>query len=117
MGRLAVKRWLAIVVASGVLAAAGFARWTPPRRAGDLYPRPDALEYEASARSLRDGTGYSIPIAGRRYAPRYPPGFPALLVPFLAVRDSGPGSGIVAVLATALLGIALAMLAAWAASG
>jgi len=104
-----VKSWLPVLGAIIVLTIAAYVRWTPPSRAGDLRPRPDALEYESGARNMLHGTGYYLVVEGRRYPPRYPPGFSVLLVPFLFAWDGGPGSGIIAVLATALIGTALAI--------
>ena len=104
-----MKSWLPVLGAIIVLTIAAYARWTPPSRAGDLRPRPDALEYESGARNMLHGTGYYLVVEGRRYPPRYPPGFSVLLVPFLFAWDGGPGSGIIAVLATALIGTALAI--------
>jgi 4-amino-4-deoxy-L-arabinose transferase-like glycosyltransferase len=101
-----VTRPLALFAALVLLAVAGYVRWTPPARAGDLRPRPDALEYEAGARSMVRGTGYYVVVEGRRYAPRYPPGFPVLLAPVVFAWDQGPGTGIVVVFVAALLGIA-----------
>src|SRR5262249_39048655 len=92
-------------------------RWTPPERAGDLRPRPDALEYESAARNLIAGDGYCIFVDGRPYAPRYAPGFSLLLASVLAVHDGGPGSGIVVVFAAALATIAATMAAAYASGG
>jgi 4-amino-4-deoxy-L-arabinose transferase-like glycosyltransferase len=107
----------ALLAAVVILTIAAYLRWTPPATAGDLRPRPDALEYEAGARNLLRGEGYYVVVEGRAYPPRYPPVFSALLVPFLAVWDEGPGSGILAVFASALLGVALTMLASGHAAG
>jgi hypothetical protein len=110
-------RSLAPLAGLALLAVAGYARWTPPARAGDLRPRPDALEYEAGARSMVRGSGYWLVVEGRRYPPRYPPGFSALLAPIFFAWDQGPGTGVVAVFVAALLGIALVMRATDLAAG
>ena len=106
-------------VVAGVLivALAAYLRWTPPDRAGDLRPRPDALEYESAARNLIAGDGYCIFVDGRPYPPRYAPGFSLMLAPVLALHDGGPGTGIVVVLAAALATIAATMAAAYASGG
>jgi 4-amino-4-deoxy-L-arabinose transferase-like glycosyltransferase len=85
-------------------------RWTGPMQVADLCPRPDALEYEESARNLAHGEGYCLVFGGRKYTPHYPFGFPALLAPWLRVADDQPGAGIRVVLASSLAAIA----ATWA---
>jgi hypothetical protein len=106
-----------VVGAVLIVALAAWLRWTPPDRAGDLRPRPDALEYESAARNLIAGDGYCIFVDGRPYPPRYAPGFSLLLAPVLALHDGGPGTGIVVVFAAALATIAATMAAAYAAGG
>jgi hypothetical protein len=112
-----VTRPVALFAGLVLLAVAGYARWTPPARAGDLRPRPDALEYEAGARNLVRGGGYHLLVEGRPYPPRYPPGLSVLLAPILFARDQGPGTGILGVFAAALLCIAFAMRATSLAAG
>jgi 4-amino-4-deoxy-L-arabinose transferase-like glycosyltransferase len=80
-------------------------RAVPPSEISDLRPRPDAFEYEEAARNLAEGEGYVLIVDGAKYAPRYPPGLPFLIAPMLRVWDAGFGSGIVVVLACALLTI------------
>lgn len=99
--RIAAPICFAAIVGLGIAL-----RWTTPNQAQDLRPRPDALQYEETARSLLRGDGYHIRVDGERYLPRYPFGFPLLLAPGLAVWDGGPGSGVVTVLATAAGAIA-----------
>jgi hypothetical protein len=100
-----------------IVALAASLRWTPPDRAGDLRPRPDALEYESAARNLIAGDGYCIFVDGRPYPPRYAPGFSLLLAPVLALHDGGPGTGVVVVFAAALATIVATMAAAYASGG
>jgi 4-amino-4-deoxy-L-arabinose transferase-like glycosyltransferase len=85
-------------------------RWTTPAAVQDLRPRPDAMEYEEAARRLAHGDGYWLHIGGKRYPPRYPPGFSALIAPALLVLGDEPGTSIVVVLATA----GAAIVATWA---
>jgi len=115
--RRALGYGLCLVGAAIIVFAATWVRWTPPQRAGDLRPRPDALEYEAGARNLISGRGYCLVVEGRKYPPRYPPGMSMLLAPFLLAWDGGPGSGIVAVLVMAVAGVIASMLATGIAAG
>jgi len=100
MTRLFAGAALALVV---VVAAT--VRWSPPPTVADLRPRPDALEYEEAARSLAAGRGYVLEIDGQTYPPRYPPGFPLLMAPVLAVAGDAPGTGIWVVWASALVAV------------
>lgn len=54
----------------------------------DLFPSPDGPEYFAGAVQLHASGDYSIQVAGRAFPPRYPPGFSAVLVPFLGVVEA-----------------------------
>src|SRR5437867_2970015 len=83
-------------------------RWNPPSQASDLGPRPDALEYEEGARNLASGKGFCLIVESKKFAPRYPFGFPVLLAPVLRLWTDSPGSGVVVVLACALGTIAAA---------
>lgn len=71
--------WL--VVAAGCFAAA-VVSLQPVAPAEESFP--DAVEYSEIARNLVQGDGYR---PDTRAVARYPPGFPALLVPFVAVAD------------------------------
>jgi hypothetical protein len=106
-------RWVRLLALFVALALGLAIRWTTPSQVADLRPRPDALEYEESARNLANGYGYVLRIAGKIYPPRYPFGFPILLVPAVAVAKDTPGIGIWVVLASALA----AIVAAWALAG
>jgi hypothetical protein len=100
-----------------VLALGLALRWTTPSQAGDLRPRPDALEYEEAARNWLGGDGYCLIIDGARYPPRYPFGFSAMLMPVLALMDHGPGTGVLVVIVTAADAIASAWALSSTASG
>jgi hypothetical protein len=94
--------WLALAGLIAALALGALARWIPLEHVEDLRPRPDALEYEEGARNLLQGEGYWVIIGADKYPPRYPFGFPALLLPVLWAYGDVPGSGVRAVLACAL---------------
>jgi 4-amino-4-deoxy-L-arabinose transferase-like glycosyltransferase len=81
-------------------------RWIDPSAIADLRPRPDALEYEEAARNLVHGEGYCLVLDGKKYVPRYPVGFSALLAPALLALGDEPGTGVRAVLVSALVAIA-----------
>lgn len=85
-------------------------RFVEPEEIVDLKPRPDALEYEEGARNLARGDGYWLDIEGKKYPPRYPPGFSLILAAARPIVGASPGAGIRVVLFSALLG----MVASWA---
>lgn len=74
-----------------------------------FHPRPDALEYAASAQALAQSGRLYLQIGPLQLRPRYPPGWPLLLVPALKAGVSGESLWRV----TGLFGAALAWLLAW----
>ncbi|HUP43272.1 MAG TPA: hypothetical protein VM599_08690, partial [Thermoanaerobaculia bacterium] len=62
--------------------------WTPGWEGPSFRPRPDALEYAASAQALAQGTGYFLQVGPHRVRPRYAPGWPLVLAPAAAVLDA-----------------------------
>src|SRR5262245_56083048 len=96
-----------------VTALAAFARQDALVREGrDSKPRPDALEYGLGARSLAESGRLELTIGGARYPLRYPPGFPALVAPYVAAAGNDASTawraafvhGVAAVPVTALAG-------------
>jgi hypothetical protein len=51
----------------------------------DLRPYPDATEYFAQAKALSKGRWPSIQIGYEKLPSRYPPGYPALMLPWLKI--------------------------------
>src|SRR5215471_5175005 len=51
----------------------------------DLGPHPDATEYFAQAKALSKGRSPTIQIGYERLPSRYPPGYPALVLPWLKI--------------------------------
>jgi hypothetical protein len=51
----------------------------------DLAPGPDAIEYFAQAKALLKGERPSIQIGYDKLPSRYPPGYPALMLPWLRI--------------------------------
>jgi hypothetical protein len=51
----------------------------------DLGPYPDAIEYFAQAKTLSKGGWPSIQIGYEKLPSRYPPGYPALMLPWLKI--------------------------------
>jgi hypothetical protein len=51
----------------------------------DLGPYPDATEYFAQAKALSNGGWPSIQIGYEKLPSRYPPGYPALMLPWLKI--------------------------------
>jgi hypothetical protein len=78
---------LLVVIAAAALGA----RWGGGHAAAGarLEPRPDALEYAASAQDIAQSFRFTLAIGPHRVRPRYPPGWPLLLA--LAIRLGVPG--------------------------
>jgi hypothetical protein len=74
---------------------------------------PDAIEYVETARNLVDGDGYKT---DTRPDPRYPPGLPLLLVPFVALNEPPDDVQHFPALAGALLLVAMGA-SAWSLGG
>jgi 4-amino-4-deoxy-L-arabinose transferase-like glycosyltransferase len=100
------RRMAAAMLVAAVIAGGTALRWVSPERVQDLHPRPDAVEYEEAARRLARGGGYWLHLGSRRYPPRYPIGFSALLAPgILLWGEDQPGLAVRVVLATAAIAI------------
>jgi hypothetical protein len=57
-------------------------RWSFSDESGlgaEFHPRPDALEYAASAQALKDGGRFYLQVGPEQVRPRYAPGWPLLL--------------------------------------
>lgn len=111
------SRALRLLALLCVLALGGYLRLTTMAQVEDLRPWPDALEYEEAARSLHEGRGYLLWIAGDAYPPRYPPGLSLLIAAALPLAGTQLGAGIWVVLASALAAIGGTYALARAASG
>ena len=75
-----------LLLAVLVVPVALWARWhgSPEAQAPFFHPRPDALEYAASAQSIAQTGRFFLQVGPYRVRPRFPPGWPLLLAP--AVR-------------------------------
>ena len=102
-----------VVLLTAILLLAAWLRHVRPSEVADLLPRPDAIEYEESARNLARGRGYVIELAGSRWTPRYPPGFSMLLAASTPIAGDEPGFGTGVVQAA---GLATVLAAWWLAS-
>lgn len=102
------KRLGEIAVLAAIALLAVLALYIPTTWIGDLGPVPDAQEYAITAGRLAHGASYSISLLGRQYPPRYPFGFPALLVPAYWLPDATLGNGIYAVVTYGVLTVVLA---------
>lgn len=73
--------WYVLALAASV----GFFVWTngemdpPPNAYRAMLPWPDAPQYLDAARSLSEGEGYAIHVAGQELPPRFPFGYSTLL--------------------------------------
>jgi hypothetical protein len=101
-----------------VTASVAYVVLTTDPRPLDQQPFPDSPEYADSARHLVAGDGFVTTVHDDKpQPPRYPPGFPLVLVPFAALGGSYPASVLAA---TPWLGVAFvvaAALTAWLLGG
>jgi hypothetical protein len=99
------------VLAAVLLALLARWGWASPQEGPRFFPRPDALEYAASAQAIAQTGQIFLQIGPYRVRPRYPPGWPMLLA--VAVRLGWPGDQLwrVAGIFGAALAGALALLA------
>ena len=67
-----------------ILAASALLRYIDPVYLSALPVTPDSVEYTSLSYNLLRGEGYHIVINDRSYPPRYPYGYPILLLPFMA---------------------------------
>lgn len=101
-----------LVVAALALAARWW--WAPGWEGPTFRPRPDALEYAASAQALASGDGFYLQVGPYRVRPRYAPGWPMMLAPAAAAGVAGEHLWRVTGLFGALEAALLAALAGWA---
>jgi 4-amino-4-deoxy-L-arabinose transferase-like glycosyltransferase len=99
-------RWSDVVAAALLATAAVLLVWRSPYEASNLTVVPDEVEYAASAQRLATLGRFDIPVDGRTLPPRYPPGFPVLLLaPGYALLGPEPGNGVVPVVVLCAAGI------------
>jgi len=79
------KRKLELFLLIVILAVSVFLRYVDPIFLSALPVTPDSVEYTTLSYNLLKGRGCHIVINDRAYPPRYPYGYPLLLVPFTAV--------------------------------
>jgi 4-amino-4-deoxy-L-arabinose transferase-like glycosyltransferase len=111
------KRQRVVVACLVVLAVAFVLRFKPASVAAQLEPIPDALEYALSSLSLYQDGVFAITINHVRYPPRYPFGFPLLLMPSFAFFGPRPESAIYVSLCFSLGVVAMAVILARALFG
>jgi hypothetical protein len=99
-----------LLLALLVVPVALWARWhNAPEAAGPFFhPRPDALEYAASAQAIAQTGRFYLQIGPYPVRPRYPPGWPLLLA--AALRSGVPATDLWRV--TGVFGAILAWLLA-----
>jgi hypothetical protein len=103
-----LAEWLPLLL---LLAVAAAYLYCPAVTASNLSTVPDAVEYATAARRLAVLGRYDIPIGHSAYPPRYPPGFPALvLAPVYRLFPDDLGNGVYAVWCCGLICVG----AAWA---
>jgi hypothetical protein len=107
-----------LLLAVLVLPVALWARWHgAPEASGPFFsPRPDALEYAATAQSIAQAGRVYLQIGPYRVRPRYPPGWPLLLAAALRSGVAATDLWRVTGLFGAVLAWLLAVIAAWAAT-
>jgi len=76
---MVLRRLLLLAVL--VVPAALWARWhgSPEAAAPFFHPRPDALEYAASAQAIAQSGRFYLQVGPDQVRPRYPPGWPLVL--------------------------------------
>ena len=89
--------------------------WASPQEGPRFFPRPDALEYAASAQAIAQTGEIFLQIGPYRVRPRYPPGWPMLLAVAVRLGVAGDQLWRVAGLFGAALAGLLALLAGRAA--
>ncbi|MFM7735500.1 MAG: glycosyltransferase family 39 protein [Alphaproteobacteria bacterium] len=114
MVRPAAGPWLLFLSAAGLAIRL---RWAGPADVADLFPPPDAVQYETAAANLVAGRGYVLDRDGAIYPPRYPPGFPLLMALGSPLTGTRVGFGIRTVQALSAASILIAALLAWRAAG
>ena len=92
-------------------------RWAGPADVADLFPPPDAVQYDTAAANLAAGRGYVLDVDGAIYPPRYPPGFPLLMVLGSPLTGTPVGFGIRTVQVLSAASILVAALLAFRAAG
>jgi hypothetical protein len=108
------RAWpIALVIVALVVAAALLTRWVwaSPEEGPRFAPRPDALEYAASAQSIAQTGLFFLQIGPDQIRPRYPPGWPMLLAVALKLGVPGDRLWQVAGIFGAALAALLALLA------
>lgn len=103
--------WAGCAALVFVLALAARWRWGATQEGPSFQPRPDALEYAASAQALAQSGKFYLQVGPVQARPRYSPGWPALVA---AALEAGVDPW-QAWRLTGLLGAALAVLLAGAA--
>jgi len=103
----------ATVVLACTLALAARWHWAPGWEGPSFRPRPDALEYAASAQALARGDGFHLQVGPYRVRPRYAPGWPMMLAPAAAAGVAGESLWRVTGLFGALQSVLLTALAWW----
>jgi len=104
-----------LLLAVLVLPVALWARWhgSPEAAAPFFHPRPDALEYAASAQAIAQSGRFYLQVGPYKVRPRYPPGWPLLLAG--ALRSGVDGTDLWRV--TGIFGAVLAWVVAAVAYG
>lgn len=120
----AIDRALVALLVAGLALGASWELLKQPWGVG-MMPRPDALEYAASAQALADSGTFFLQVGPHRVRPRYSPGWPLLLAAAARVgvppgslwRISGVFAAALAAAVALLAGEAAARLAAAAPPG
>ncbi|HEX3527693.1 MAG TPA: hypothetical protein VH988_11540 [Thermoanaerobaculia bacterium] len=113
-----------LLLAVLVLPVALWARWhgSPEAAAPFFHPRPDALEYAASAQAIAQSGRFYLQVGPYQVRPRYPPGWPLVLAGALRTGVDGTDlwrvTGIFgALLAWLVAAVVACVVAAYAAGG
>ena len=105
-----LKKYIYLLLLLGILIFSFKARYIDPISLGDLKPYHDAYNYTLSAYNLYHHHIYGLKLFGQYYSPKYPYGYPLLIIPFYVIFGSQPYNAVYCSLFFSLLSIVFAYL-------
>ena len=105
-----LKKYIHLLLLLCILLFSFKARYIKPISLGDLKPYHDAYNYTLSAYNLYHHHIYGLKLFGQYYSPKYPYGYPLLIIPFYVIFGSQPYNAVYCTLFFSLLSIVFAYL-------
>ncbi|TKJ32099.1 hypothetical protein CEE39_06240 [bacterium (candidate division B38) B3_B38] len=105
-----LKKYIHLLLLLCILIFSFKIRYIEPTSLADLKPYSDAFQYSLSANNLYHHHIYGLKIFGQFYSPKYPYGYPLLIIPFYAIFGSQPYNAVYCSLFFSLLSIVFAYL-------